>query len=99
MANKQKGNVSVSLDKVRTLRYTLNALGEIEDRLGVSIQDMGDIKMTIKNLRTLLWAGLMHEDKELTELQVGDMVDVKNLQDVQKKVVEAFAMREDGKNE
>lgn len=91
MANKQKSLVSITLDKKRNLRYTLNSLAEIEDKLGVPLSKMGEIDLGIKSIRTMLWAGLIHEDVELTETEVGNMVDFSNLEEVQKKVSEAFA--------
>lgn len=90
MANKQKGYVEVELDKTRTLRYTMNALAEIEDQLGVPLSEMENISMTMKNIRVILFCGLMHEDKELTQEDVGEMVDLQNMEEVQKKVAEAF---------
>jgi hypothetical protein len=99
MANKQRGNVSVELDKTRNLRYTMNALAEIEDSLGVPLAEMGNIQMTMKNVRVILWAGLIHEEPELTQEQVGEMVDLGNMQEVQEKVAEAFAMAQTSKNE
>lgn len=90
MANKHRGFVEVELDKKRTIRFTMNAMAEIEDKLGVSLEDMGDIKMSIKNVRTILWAGLIHEDPELTEQEVGDMVDMNNMEYVQEQVALAF---------
>jgi hypothetical protein len=98
MANKQRGMVKVQLDKMRNLRYTMNALAEIEDQLGVPLSEMGEIKMTIKNVRVILWSGLIHEDPELTQEEVGNMVDLENMQDVQEKIAEAFAMADKGKN-
>jgi hypothetical protein len=98
MANKHRGMVAIELDKKRNLRYTMNALAEIEDRLGVPLSEMGNVKMTIKNVRVILWAGLIHEDKELTPEDVGDMVDISNFEEVQEKVAEAFSMVEKGKN-
>lgn len=92
MANKQKKEVTVTLDKKRTIRFTLNALAEIEDALGVPLSQMSEVELGIKTVRTMLWAGLIHEDEELTERQVGNMVDFSNLEEVQKKVSEAFAM-------
>jgi hypothetical protein len=98
MANKQRGFVKVELDKERNLRYTMNALAEIEDQLGVPLSEMAELKMTIKNVRVILWAGLIHEDEELTQQEVGNMVDLENMQEVQEKVAEAFAMADKGKN-
>lgn len=99
MANKQRGHVEIQLDKKRTLRYTMNALAEIEDHLGIGLSEMGDIQMSIKNVRVILWAGLIHEDRELTQEDVGEMVDLTNFQEVQEKVAEAFTMAQaDSKN-
>lgn len=98
MANTERGFVPITLDKERTLNYTLNSLIDIEEKLGVPMEEMGDIKMSIKNVRVLLWAGLTHEDEKLTERQVGAMVNLTNLGAVQEKVTEAFSMVELGKN-
>ncbi|MGG3561651.1 hypothetical protein ABES03_08605 [Neobacillus rhizosphaerae] len=98
MANKQRGFVKIELDKARHLRYTMNALAEIEDQLGVPLAELQNVKMTMKNVRVILWAGLIHEDKELTQEDVGEMVDLGNMEYVQERVAEAFAMVEKGKN-
>lgn len=92
MANKQKNEVKINLDKERTLRFTLNSLAELEDAFGVPLSKLGEIELGIKSIRTMLWAGLIHEDDALTERQVGNFVDFDNLEEVQKKVTEAFAM-------
>lgn len=90
MANRQKKVVALTLDKPRTLRFTLNSLAEIEDRLGVPLTKMAEVELGIKSIRTMLWAGLIHEDKQITEEEVGDLVDFENLEYVQEKVAEAF---------
>ena len=92
MANKQKNEVSIMLDKKRTIRFTLNALAEIEDALGVPLSKLSEVELGVKTVRTMLWAGLLHEDDELTEKQVGNWVDFENLEEVQTKVTEAFSM-------
>lgn len=92
MANKQKKVVEIELDKVRGLRFTLNSLAEIEDRLGVPLSKMSEVELGIKSIRTMLWAGLIHEDPELTETEVGNMVDFENLEYSQEKVAEAFSL-------
>lgn len=91
MANKHRGIVEIELDKVRHLRYTMNALAEIEDKLGVTIEKIGEVEMTVKAVRVILWAGLIHEDEALTEREVGNMVDMENFFYVQEKIAEAFA--------
>ncbi|MZP28686.1 hypothetical protein GTO91_03000 [Heliobacterium undosum] len=90
MANKQRGFVDIDLDKPRRLRYTLNALAEIEDKLGLTVTELGEANLGLKAIRTFLWAGLIHEAPELTEKAVGDWVDFENMAYVQTKIAEAF---------
>jgi hypothetical protein len=92
MANMHRGFVQIELDRVRNLRYTMNALAEIEDILGVPLSELENIKMSIKNVRVILWAGLIHEDPTLTQEEVGNWVDLGNFKEVQEKVAQAFAM-------
>lgn len=92
MANKQKNEVTIMLDKKRTIRFTLNALAEIEDALNVPLSKLSEVELGVKTVRTMLWAGLLHEDETLTERQVGNWVDFSNLEEVQTKVTEAFGM-------
>ncbi|MFA2595281.1 hypothetical protein [Bacillus cereus] len=82
MANTQRGQAKLHLDKERTLLFDLNALADVEDRLGVSMTEIGN-NISIKIMRTLLHAGLVHEDPELTERQVGSMITMDNIAEVQ----------------
>lgn len=91
MANKKRGFVEIELDgKVRKLRYTLNALAELEDRLEISLAELSDAKMGMKQIRAFLWAGLIHENEGLTESEVGEMVDFENMEYISEKIGEAF---------
>ena len=90
MANKHRALVSIELDKDRNIRYTLNALAEIEEKLGVKLDQLDKMEMGIKELRTFLWAGLIHEDAGLTETEVGNMVDFDNMEYINQKITEAF---------
>lgn len=97
-----KPGATILLDKQRTLRFTLNALSLIEERFG----DMQKASEQAQNgkvsvIRTLLWAGLVHEDNALSEEQVGDMVDMTNLEAVVKAIEQAFSTaptEQEGKN-
>jgi hypothetical protein len=70
----------------------LNSLAEIEDKLGVPLSKLAEVELGVKTVRAMLWAGLIHEDEELTEREVGNLVDFENLEYVQEKVGEAFAV-------
>lgn len=96
--------VKVKLDRERTLQYNLNALALIEEKYG-DIQKAAELvnEGKISVLRTVLWAGLIYEDKALTELQVGDMVDITNLEAIAEAIGQAFGaavpeQKEEGKN-
>lgn len=66
-------------------------MAELEDRYG-SVQaafeklDEGSIKAA----RFILWAGLLHTDEGLTEMQVGNLIDVKCLNDLMESMAEAL---------
>ena len=65
--------VEIEMDKVRHLKFGMNALIELEQKTGKPLSQMGDVSMA--DLRTILWCGLIHEDKKLTESKVGDLMD------------------------
>lgn len=82
MANVERGEQKIMLDKERTIKFTLNTLIEAEDLLGFSLAELGD-KVSIRVMRTLLTAGLRHEDAELTEEYVGSFITMDNMAEVQ----------------
>jgi len=75
----------------RELRFTLNAMAELEDRYG-SVDEAFDKldKGSIKAVRCILWAGLMHTDENLTEKEVGGLIDLAYMEEIMKSVGEAF---------
>lgn len=90
MENVQRGEVKITLDKERTLKFTLNSLVYAEEN-GVDVAGMGkEGKVKLKDLRTLLYAGLMHEDSELTPEAVGNMIDVSELGPISEALSQAF---------
>lgn len=89
MANTKRGEIKIVLDKERTIKFDLNALVEVEDKLGFALTELED-KFSIKTLRTLLHAGLVHEDESLTEKEVGGMIGFDNLPEVQEALTAAM---------
>lgn len=68
----------IKLDKVRNFRYGMKAISLIEESFGKPIMDIEGIengRMTMKDYAVLIWAGLSHEDKDLTPDKVMDLVD------------------------
>lgn len=71
--------VMVQLDKERHLRFDLNAMAMVEDRLKLgNFAELTKGQVGAGQLRVLLWAALLHEDKNLTVEQVGAWVDGAN---------------------
>ncbi|HID0815697.1 TPA: hypothetical protein ACXNW8_001306 [Clostridium botulinum] len=84
--------VTVTLDKERHLKYNLNALILAEKITGKKLSELGKKKdnFDLEFLRGMLYAGLKWEDKELTLEEVGDSIDMDNLEEVTNKLGEAM---------
>jgi len=70
--------------KERHLRFTLNALAELEEKYG-SIEEAFERvekNSSVIALRFILWAGLIWEDPDLTEREVGDLIDLAYMQEM-----------------
>ena len=86
-----KKGVTIILDRPRTLRSGLNALAKVEDIMGKNIMGLDLNNVSIKDLLAIIYAGLYHEDKELTVEKVGDLIDEhSNITEVAEKLGEAF---------
>lgn len=84
--------VVVNLDKERHLKFNLNALILAEEITGKKLAELGEKKenFDLAFLRAMLYAGLKHEDKELTLEEVGDLIDMDNMEEVTEKLGEAM---------
>lgn len=78
--------------KERHLRFTLNALAELEDRYGSVEAAFNKVEQenSVAALRFVLWAGLCWEDEELTERMVGDLIDLNYMQEMIEKLGNAL---------
>lgn len=75
----------------RELKFTLNALAELEDKYGTVDAAFAELdKGSFKAIRFVLYAGLLHTDENLTERQVGNLIDTNSLQDMIKQLGAAF---------
>lgn len=90
MANKHRGEVSVMLDKERTLRLTINSAADLEERLGFPVTKIDENTMGIKVIRAIVWASLLHENKKLTLEEAGDLIEQGDFNLISKKAMEAF---------
>ena len=89
MPNTHRGYVTVELDKARNLQYTMNSLVEIEEFINRPISELG--KLSMKEIREVLFIGLRHEDPGLTAEAVGAMVDFNNIPALLEKFKEALS--------
>lgn len=74
------------------LRFTLNAMAELEERYGevdkaFAAMDQGSFKA----IRFVLWAGLHDQHPELTENHVGALIDVASMQDLMQQLNDGLA--------
>ena len=88
-----KNGVTINLDKPRTLRYGINALVKVEDLTGKNITALDLSHVGIKDLLIIVYAGLCHEDKDLTLEKVGDLIDeYSNITEIAEKLGEALRL-------
>jgi hypothetical protein len=90
----EKNTVAIMLDKERHLYFDVNSLVALEEA-GVEFSEL-DGKIKTSALRKIIWAGLLHEDKELTLEQVGAMIPFQRIKECGEAVGKALAV--EGKN-
>ena len=86
-----KKTVTIELDKPRNLRYGINALIKVEELTGKPITKLDLNNISMKDLRTIVYAGLCHEDDSLTPEKVGELMDdYSDITRIAEKLGEAF---------
>lgn len=70
-----KAFTPIQLDKMRNLRFGMKAFSKIEDALDKPLAKIDLNALTQRQLATFVWAGLEHEDKDLTPDIVMDLID------------------------
>ena len=75
----------------RKLKYTLNSFALIEEKYGTIDKAMKVLEAgSIAAIRFALWAGLVHEDENLTEHYVGSQIDLSDLEELAEKMNKAM---------
>lgn len=90
----------ILLDRTRNLRYGMKAISIIEKTLKTNIAKLDFDNLTMEDTATIIWAGLSHEDKELTPSKIMDLIDeFSNIQSAIELMGKAFseAFGEDNK--
>lgn len=86
--------VTLSDGMPRDIKFTLNVLADIEDKFGsvdagFELLDKGNMKA----VRFILWAGLVGGGNEITEHEVGNLIDLQYLKDLMEQM--GTAMKQD----
>jgi hypothetical protein len=86
----KKNMVKIELaGQERHLHYNLNSLEIIEDLTGSTLDKITQ-NISMKTLKVLVYAGLIHEDKDLTVEAVGEMIGFGDIQAVSEAIGQAF---------
>lgn len=91
-AKPAKKTITLTDGVEREVRFTLNAMAELEDKFGsvdAAFEEMD--KGSIKAIRFVLWAGLMEGSPELTERQVGSLIDMQYLNSIMDTMTDAIS--------
>lgn len=97
MANPHKGQVALNVDgKDYTLSFSINALCELEDALGESVNaiaaQMGDSsKVRLKTIRTLVWAALLDHHPGTSVEEAGNIISAAGVPAAMEAIGGAFA--------
>lgn len=85
--------VELELDgKKYLIRYTMNSMIEMEDRFG-SVENIGKLQTenpSLKTIRFLIWLGLQYKHPELTEEDIGNMIDMTEMPMIAETIHKAF---------
>lgn len=65
----------IELDKVRNFKYGMRAISLVEKKFKKPISKIDMNSLTMEEMATIIWAGLVHEDNKLTVDRVMDLVD------------------------
>lgn len=67
--------IQIHLDRPRHLRFSINALADLEEATGQSVLlAMSEKNLGFRSLRALLWAGLRHEENGISIERAGDLL-------------------------
>lgn len=65
----------IKLDKARNFKYGMKAISVAEKNFKKPISKIDFNEITMEEAAILIWAGLQHEDKDLTPDKVMDIID------------------------
>lgn len=65
----------IELEKIRNFKYGMKAISLAEKKFKKPIAKIDLESLTMEEMAVLIWAGLQHEDKNLTPSKVMDLID------------------------
>lgn len=69
-------SVTLKMDRLRRLRYGLNAMADLEEAMNMGFIKVFDLDMSgFRVMRAMVWAGLHWEDRSLTLERTGDLME------------------------
>jgi len=87
----------IKLDKNRHLHYSFYGIRRLKKEHGINMLELGDSSMLDPEIVVgLVWAGLVHEDHDLTMDAVAEMIDFGNMRYVTDKFGEEYANAQAG---
>jgi hypothetical protein len=89
MANSAKVVIG---DKERTLAFPIMSLIRLKKEFGIQLKDLQDKEKAedMEVILAIIYAGLIHEDKELSFEELGYMIDITDLPEISEKLSEVF---------
>ncbi|MCV3209603.1 gene transfer agent family protein [Mesorhizobium sp. YC-39] len=96
MSNPHRGTVTFEADGAAyTLKFSTNALIELEEALGTGIEKVGSMladpnAAKLKTLRLVFWAALTDHHEGMTVKTAGDLIDAIGVAEAGRLVSEAF---------
>lgn len=77
-------NITLKDGIERELIFDLNAMAELEDAYGSVDKAFEALEVggSVKALRKVLWAGLLHEENPMSETQIGQLVDLQYMAEI-----------------
>lgn len=95
LSNVRRAPIKIILSdgKERELVYTLNSFACLEDKYGNVEDAMKAMESgSIKAVRSILWAGLVDQDPDLTEITLGSLIRMEDLPAIVDKLNAAMMM-------
>ena len=82
--------IPVDLDRPRTLVLDFNALCKVEEVTGINLLVGEAAFSSMRMVRAMVWAGLLHEDPTLSLHRVGEILQTSNMEKILDAIVKAY---------